>query len=122
MSRNGTAKKNYSGQDLSSIIAPYGMRQIDGYGENVWELYNRDYDVIGLPFRFSKKPTLKQLQSVAENSDSLRDKTIYFYTSPFTGSAEYWKRINKVLSWKLADGPLEIKVEPQEPPHSYGKI
>lgn len=119
--RNGTKNSNHHGFNLNYILAPYGMRRISGYGENVWELYNRNYDVIGMPFRLERKPSIKQLQSVAYTPDSASENDVGFYVAPFIGNDEYWNRINKLLSWKLKDGPLEINVEEIPVPHTFNK-
>ncbi|HHH1141486.1 hypothetical protein [Yersinia enterocolitica] len=116
MSRNGTDNSNNSGFTLYQILAPYGMRKINGYGDNVWEFYNKSHDVIGLPFQLANKPTPRRLEAVSY--DNTAGDKIYFYSgSPdFPG---YWERLEKVFKWKLKNGPLEITVQSQPVPHSY---
>lgn len=121
MSRNGTNKPSSRGFTLSHILGAYGMRKISGYGDNVWEFYNRNYDVIGLPFVFARKPSLTQLQSVAYEPSAASDSDVHFYIHPGFGTKEYWERIGKVMGWKLREGQLEVSVDDQIVPHTYGK-
>ncbi|ECH9374569.1 hypothetical protein ZL54_22500 [Salmonella enterica subsp. enterica] len=46
---------------------PYGMREIDGYGENTWEFFNRQYESIGAPFQFVEELTNSFLDSISDD-------------------------------------------------------
>lgn len=119
MARNGTAKKDYHGYTVRHIIAPYGMRKIKGFEENTWEFFNRQYDVIGLPFTLARKPSLAQQNSVSNKQLSEVTTKIFFHDDGNHGTTEYWVRIDKVTKWKLKTGPIEQAVQEQVPPHSY---
>lgn len=119
MSRNGLS--NYGGMRLRHVFMPYGMRKIDGYGENVWEFYNRQYDVIGFPVKLARKPSMAQLKAAADPAASVSEKEIHFYLDGTFGTRDYWERIEKVMGWKIANGPLEILEEGTSAPHSFRK-
>lgn len=120
MARNGTEDRNHQGYTLRHLIAPYGMRKIEGFQDNTWEFFNRQYDVIGLPFTLARKPTLAQQNSVSHKPLSATTDKIFFHDDSNYGTPEYWLRVDKVTKWKLKEGPLEQAVTLQLPPHSYG--
>lgn len=122
MARNGTDDRRYIGYTVRHVIAPYGMRKIKGFQENTWEFFNRQYDVIGLPFTLARKPSLSQLEKVSDKPLSSLSDIIHFYSDGTYGTPEYWARIDKVTKWKLKDGPIEQAVKLQLPPHTYGLI
>jgi len=122
MARNGTEDRNHHGFTLRHIIAPYGMRKIKGYQDNTWEFFNRQYDVIGLPFTLARKPGLAQQNAVSHKILSATTDKIFFHDDSNHGTPEYWQRIDKVTKWKLKQGPIEQAVIAGLPPHSYGVI
>ncbi|WP_337027177.1 hypothetical protein [Pantoea eucalypti] len=122
MARNGTGNRNYRGYTLRHIIAPYGMRKINGFNENTWEFFNRQYDVIGLPFTLARKPSLAQQNAVSNRKLSETSNKIFFHDDSNHGTPEYWQRIDKVTKWKLKEGMIEQQVKAGLPPHSYGVI
>lgn len=96
-------------------IVPYGMREVPGLGKNVWEFFNRDYNVIGAPFRLLRKPSLKQLESVSctggVRSYGDEAQKVFFYTGhPDAGA---YSRIAKVGEWKTS-GEVDVGL-----PHTY---
>ncbi|EBO9898481.1 hypothetical protein EF72_21325 [Salmonella enterica] len=52
---------------LAYVAMPYGMREIDGYGPNVWEFFNRNYESIGVPFQTPDALTDSFLDSVSDD-------------------------------------------------------
>lgn len=122
MDRNGTEKSNHHGYTLRHIIAPYGMRKIKGFDENTWEFFNRQGDVIGLPFTLARKPSLSQQNSVSDKPLSATTEEILFHNDSNHGTPGYWERIDKVTRWKLKEGPIEQAVPAGLPPRSYSVI
>ena len=126
MKRNGTG--NLNGARVSHILMPYGMREIDGYGKNVWEFFNRGYDVIGLPFRLAKRPTDESLAAVSwQGNDCNLNREhefgrIVFFAPNSTLHEDVIKRVFKVLGWKLNADDGELSELPaQNYPHSFCK-
>ena len=125
MARNGT--RSYLGGQVGLALMPYGMREIDGYGKNVWEFFNRTYDVIGLPFRLAKKPTDQALCSVSwnKNCDLFRDGEagrIVFFAPDSVPCENVMMRVVSVMKWKLHNDDGELRDLPaQVYPHSFCK-
>lgn len=124
--RNGT--KQMSGVCVRHILMPYGMREIDGYGKNVWEFFNRQYDVIGLPFRLAKRPTDASLMAASwqgSSADLYRSHEfgrIVFFAADSELDDGVLKRVARVLEWKLhADDGELCGLPAVEYPHSFCK-
>ena len=128
MRRNGT--HCMCGVSVGRILLPYGMREIDGYGKNVWEFFNRSGDVIGLPFRLARRHSDEKLMAVSwegENCHLTWDhefgRIVYFsYGSPFEIAPRELQNIMKVMSWKLSRADGELRGLPAvEYPHTFCK-
>ncbi|TYR87642.1 hypothetical protein [Serratia marcescens] len=122
--RNGT--KQMSGGCVSHVLMPYGMREIHGFGDNVWEFFNRQYDVIGLPFRLAKRPTDEALAAVSwdKNECELRRDYNYgrivFFAQDALLHDEVMNRVFMVMEWKLHPNDGELRDLPATKyPHTF---
>ena len=124
--RNGT--KYMSGVSVGRILLPYGMREIDGYGDNVWEFFNRSGDVIGLPFRLARRPSDEKLMAVSWQDENCHltweyefGRIVYFSFGDKIEPEEL-QNIMKVMSWKLSRADGELRGLPAaEYPHTFCK-
>ena len=112
---------------VAGLLMPYGMREIFGYGPNVWEFFNRDYNVIGLPFRLARRPSDSTLLSVSWNGVigapmEGESRTVFFTSGGLEMTDAEFARVRRVLGWKLHRLEGEVQQAPaQVYPHSFGR-
>lgn len=97
---------------LATACMPYGMREVEGFGEGVWEFFNRQYEVIGAPFRFMEPLSNDFLASVScdgstVNSHAEPGRRLVVFGS-LSGDRELntLRRVAKVMSL-----PIETEIE-----------
>ncbi len=89
---------------LATACMPYGMREVEGFGEDVWEFFNRQYEVIGAPFRFLEPLTNDFLVSVSYDGTSTNmhshpgSRMVIFGTISGDRELKTLRRVSKVMN------------------------
>lgn len=95
-------------EKFQRVHMPYGIREVK---DGLWELFNRDYNALGEPFKFARKLSAATVKALSVDGSAPGEgglQTIWFYAdgSVSTDKDEHWQAYSAKLQ-KLAS----LKVE-----------
>nr|SAY43458.1 Uncharacterised protein [Serratia marcescens] len=96
-------------EKFQRVHMPYGIREVKN---GLWELFNRDYNALGEPFKFARKLSAATVNALSVDGSAPGEEgglqTIWFYAdgSVPTDKDEHWRAYSAKLQ-KLAS----LKVE-----------
>lgn len=100
-------------QKFQRVCMPYGIREVKA---GLWELFNRDYNALGEPFKFARKLSAATIKALSVHGTVLKGRgpqtnsglqTIWLYddSSVPTDEDEHWQiysaKLQKLASLKV---------------------